>query len=362
MRRVVIGLEQCRHPGQPQRLGLGVQVTERVEPVDRGGQQLDRFGDPPVPRRDVAEQHRCPGRGHLVTEGFRESCGLVRIGAALHESPQLTARLGPSEQVDHPYRPVGVSVAQLQRVGPQALGKEPRRGLLGPGRRLAEPEERTLIDVGSDLGLTTELVHEPRRLGVVPRQRLHEPVVDLPTADHLVEVGGDAEVTLEPIELGQPRVRDLADEVGAERPLTIVEREDLLGRQRPREVGDIGVASRVARDLVQGVHGTGRPPDRGILQRVLLGRRETVDARRDETAEGVGELGQPARRRRGCTLGEEGDELLQVEGVATAAVEQHLAQRLGQLLGQQLVEQIGSSGTIERVEVEHGRVVPPRFG
>ncbi|MEZ5143064.1 MAG: hypothetical protein R2726_11175 [Acidimicrobiales bacterium] len=173
-------------------------------------------------------------------------------------------------------------------------------------------------------------------------------------------------VSTSPLGLGEGAVGDLPYEIAAKPPALALHDEDLLVDEAAEGFGEVVHAVHVLGHPLERRDRTGTAPHRGVLDGRSLGRSEAVDARRDQAAKGVGELGQhrlddlDARAGGGRLALEQRHELLEEERVATAAVEQRGAQRRVELALHERLEQGSRAVAVERIEVDHHHVVAAR--
>ena len=179
----------------------------------------DRATPPSSPRAD----------GHGV--------GLVDVGASGEQVAHLGLDPGPAQQqVDPPGG--GRAGDQAQRLAVEPLGDGQGLRHLGPAGRLLEPVERQRGDRGRDPLDRPQLGGQLGGGAVVEGHHVDQAGVGLAAVlDGAGEVVGDAVVAAGPVGLGQDAVGDLADEIGAERPVVAVDPQDLLvapARPAPR--------------------------------------------------------------------------------------------------------------------------------
>jgi hypothetical protein len=202
-------------------------------------------------------------------------------------------------------------------------------------RPLADVVGRTLTgaQLGGELGRPDVVVGDPVddvvELGVLVR--LH------PRRDARVGPGAVA--------LRQRAVRDLAHHVGPERPLLrrarAAEEQQLLGVERLEHRPHVLQPEVLPGHDLDGGDGAATPEDRAVVEDAALLGGEAVEARGHEPPQRVGQLGGGGAASHHAGLAEEGDELLEEEGVATAPIEEGGGQARVELVAGQLREQLG---------------------
>ncbi len=166
---------------------------------------------------------------------------------------------------------------------------------------------------------------------------------------------------LGPIALRERAVGDLSHDVGAEGPLLRLadagEDQHLLLLERAQDRADVLDAQVLLRHHLDRLVGPAAAEHRAVLEHASLLRREPVEPRRDEATERVGQVGglRPAADHAGLT--EEGDQLLEEERVAAAALEQRSGQGVIEIDAGQLAQELRRGVRRERVEREQHRVV-----
>ena len=255
---------------------------------------------------------------------------------------------------------------EAQPLGVEALGHDGDLGLVRSSGRPLEPQQGALGEVVGQPVDVAELVDQLGGAHVVER----DPV------DHHIALGvlvglhptGDAGVRSSPVGLGEGAVGDLADEVGAERPLLPLvapaEDEEILGLERLEHRPHVVDPEVLPGHHLDGHHRAAAPEHGTVVEDAPLVGREPVEAGGHQPAEGVGELDEAGVGSLGrpvgadhARVGQQRDELLEEEGVAAAAGEQRVRELGAELGAGQLLEQQLRALGGERVERDHHQVV-----
>ena len=276
-------------------------------------------------------------------------------------------RLGSAEQEHQPLGR-GLRPGEAQRLVEQPRRQHVDFGRLRPPPGLAQPLQRPLDEVLRQAGHEAQLLGQGGGHAVVERHPVDDRVVD-PVAGHLLlDPLGDLGVAPGPLRLGERRVGDLADEVGAERPAVADQVEDL----HVDEAVDRGPPGRrtagVGGDLLQHVQRARAADHRGVLDHGVLLAAEAVEAGRHEAPQRLGQFGFDRGRRRPLgqlphlerLLGAVGErhQLLEEERVASAADQQRVPQVVRQVpVVDEVLEQLGGGGAVEGIEVDDDVVV-----
>ncbi len=222
----------------------------------------------------------------------------------------------------------------------EPVGVEPHRydRRLGPSRALCgllQPGDGSVLDVVRHAVDPAQLA---RQLGgthpVVGELIDHRVVFERLMGLH---PGGDARMRASPVGLGEGRVSDLANQIGAERPLlarlVADQHEQLFGDERVEHRSNVVDPVVLECEQLDRLDRTAPAQHGAVVEHLALDGRQAVEARRDQATQGVGQLDLGRSVADHSSLGEQRDQLLEEERVATAAVEQS---------GRELVAQVGA--------------------
>ena len=216
-----------------------------------------------------------------------------------------------------------------------------------------ERGDRALADVVPDARNRAELGDQLRRGREVVR--------DLPDGDIAARFEQRREVCVAPgpLGLGERAVGDLTDQLGLEVEFVAVDDDEIPFREPLEQPGRI----LPARERERGADRAAAADDRAVLEQRAFGRLECVEPGRDQAVQRGRQVPEAfgGCRARALRVLDVRDQLLDEERVAAAAFQQRVDHLVVGAALEQRVHELRGGRPVERIEMEHERVVARRL-